>query len=159
MALERRDFQVLVVDDDAPIRELLRNILEDAGYRVRLAVNGAEALTLARVERPDVMLLDIGMPVVNGIEFVREYRTHIEPPHAPIVIISARGDARAVARDLDTDAFVNKPFTIDQVLEVIDRVVRERDQAVRSHAYENEDSLRRGSMHRRLSSPDPTAPR
>ena len=158
MAVDRKEFVVLVVDDDAPIRELLRNVLEDAGYRVRLAPDGAAALRAVKAERPDVMLLDIGMPVVNGIEFVREYRTRIEPPHAPIVIVSARGDAEAVSRDLDADAFVNKPFTIDHLLDVMERVIAGRHQAIRVHPYANEELLREGGTGRRAFRSDPPAP-
>ena len=124
---------------------------------MRLAENGAAALTTMREERPDALLLDIGMPLVNGIEFMREYRKRVEPPHAPIVLISARGDVEALARDLDCDAFVNKPFAIDDVLLTIERVLAERGQAVREHAYIDRDAARRGNTTWRGASPGPTA--
>jgi len=150
MEVPRRAFTVLVVDEDPSLRELLRAVLEDAGYSVRVAADGAQALDVVKTERPDAMLLDIGMPVTNGIEFVRAYRRTLEPPHAPIVISSARGDAEQVARDLDADGYVNKPFAIDDALAVLERVVKQRDQQAHAHDYRNEDSLRQGSPYRRI---------
>jgi two-component system response regulator MprA len=150
MELPRRALTVLVVDEDASLRELLRAVLEDAGYSVLVAADGAQALDVVKTDRPDAMLLDVGMPVMNGVEFVRAYRRLVEPPHAPIVISSARGDAEHVARDLDADGSINKPFAIDDVLAVLERVVERRDQQAHAHDYRNEDSLREGSEYRRI---------
>ena len=99
---------ILVVDDNESIRKLLTTFLEEEGYRVRTAADGAEALQLTLNQmRPDLLLLDVGLPVVNGIEFVKLYRVRAEPPYAPILIISARGDAEEIAAELDCDGFVN----------------------------------------------------
>jgi DNA-binding response OmpR family regulator len=150
MESPKRASTVLVVDEDASMRELLRAVLEDAGYSVLVAADGAQALDAVKTRRPDAMLLDIGMPVMNGVEFVRAYRMAVEPPHAPIVISSARGDAEHVAQDLDADGSINKPFAIDDVLALLERVLDQRDQQGHAHDYRNENFLREGSEYRRI---------
>lgn len=136
MDRERAASVVLVVDDDPPIRELLDAVLKEEGCSVISATDGAQALELIRAgAAPDLLLLDIGLPVVNGIEFVRAYRSHIEPPYAPIVIVSARGDAASVARDLDCDAYLNKPFDIEDLLSVVRSALALSDSPARHHTY------------------------
>lgn len=132
---------VLVVDDDPSIGELLRAVLAEEGYGVQLCADGAEALAYVRRTRPDVMLLDIGLPVVNGIEFVKAYREEVEPPYAPIIIISARGDAAAVATDLDCDGFINKPFRVEDVLGAVADALSRRGRPVPEHTYRNTERL------------------
>ena len=137
------DGTILVVDDDDSIRKLLIAILEEDGYRVRTAKDGAEALRLVLNEiRPDLMLLDIGLPIANGIEFVQLYRSRAEPPYAPILIISARGDAAEIAGELDCDGYVNKPFSIDTVTDAIRSAIAKNGMPPRERTYRNPDHLR-----------------
>ncbi|HEY8648068.1 MAG TPA: response regulator, partial [Candidatus Limnocylindria bacterium] len=92
---------ILIVDDDDSIRDLLAAFLGDEGFAVVCATDGAQALELVTDKLvPDLMLLDIGMPVVNGPEFVALYRRICEPPHAPIVVITARGDGERIATEI-----------------------------------------------------------
>lgn len=136
---------ILVVDDDESIRQLLSTILEEEGYRVRTAVDGAEALRLVLdEERPDLMLLDIGLPVVNGIEFVQLYRGRAEPPYAPILIISARGDAKEIADELDCDGHVNKPFSLEEITVAIATALEKNGTPPRERIYRNPERLRAG---------------
>jgi len=86
----RRDLPVLVVDDDLEVRQLFRRILEPEGYTVVEAENGREALDRLRDVSPSVILLDLMMPVMDGFEFVAEFRRH-EPWRAiPIVVVTAK---------------------------------------------------------------------
>jgi len=134
---------ILVVDDDESIRKLLTTFLEEEGYGVRTAADGAEALQLTLNQmRPDLLLLDIGLPVVNGIEFVKLYRARAEPPYAPILIISARGDAEEIATELDCDGFVNKPFSLDTVSEAIAVAMAKNGMPPRERIYRNTDYVR-----------------
>jgi len=134
---------ILVVDDDESIRKLLTTFLEEEGYGVRTAADGAEALQLTLNQmRPDLLLLDIGLPVVNGIEFVKLYRARAEPPYAPILIISARGDAEEIATELDCDGFVNKPFSLDTVSEAIAVAMAKNGMPPRERIYRNTDHVR-----------------
>lgn len=137
---------ILVVDDDDSIRALLTTFLEEEGYVVRSAVDGAEALRLVLNDvRPDLLLLDIGLPIVNGIEFVKLYRARAEPPYAPIIIISARGDAEEIAAELDCDGYVNKPFSLEEVAAEIAGAVAKNGSPPRERIYTNPDHLRAGT--------------
>jgi CheY-like chemotaxis protein len=106
---------VLVVDDDQDIRESLAQILTEEGFDVTAASNGAEAL--AEIERwtPDVMLLDLMMPVVNGwqvLEALRERNTH---PRIPVVVLSA-------VEGHDCPDFIQKPILLPKLLALIDTI-------------------------------------
>ena len=116
---------ILIVDDDDSIRDLLEAFLTDEGYTVACATDGAHALELVTDKLvPDLLLLDIGMPVVNGPEFVALYRRICEPPHAPIVVITARGDGERIATEIAAETFVNKPFELDELGAVVKRSAR-----------------------------------
>ena len=108
--------RVLVVDDEPPIRDLMRMVLEEEGYEVRTATNGAEALAQAATFEPDVILLDMSMPVMDGRAFVEAYRRRgAPPPLAPIIVVTAAGDAAERAAQLRAAGFIAKPFDIDQL--------------------------------------------
>jgi CheY-like chemotaxis protein len=117
--------RVLVVDDEAPIRELLRAALEGDGYEVATATNGATALDAAVAFAPDVILLDMRMPVMDGRSFVEAYRRVPVPRLAPIVLVTAAVDGAARADQLRAAGFLAKPFDLDQVESVIARVCAE----------------------------------
>jgi CheY-like chemotaxis protein len=113
--------RVLVVDDDASIRDMLDMALAGEGYEVVVAIDGAAALDAARRSPPDVVLLDVKMPNVDGAEFVRRYRA--EPgAHAPIVLITATTAAAERAAELGTEGYLGKPFDLETLLEMISRV-------------------------------------
>jgi two-component system KDP operon response regulator KdpE len=106
---------LLLVDDDAPIRRFLRAGLTTAGYRLVEAVNGSEALAHAATRSPDLVLLDLGLPDLDGIEVVRRLREWSE---VPIVVLTARGqdDDKIHALDAGADDYVTKPFSMGELL-------------------------------------------
>jgi len=109
---------VLVVDDFADIRELLRLALEEEGYRVRVCEHGAAALEMVERETFGVILLDIQMPVMDGVEFVRVYRSL--PGHqAHLVVMTAGHNARLYAERVGADRYLAKPFELDEVLTLV----------------------------------------
>jgi len=107
--------RVLVVDDDVGIRRVLRATLQAHGYTVDLAVSGEDGLTIAAAERPDVVLLDLTLPGMDGLEVLRELRSWNE---RPVIVLSARGDevAKVQALDLGADDYLTKPFGADELL-------------------------------------------
>ena len=112
--------RVLVVDDDAQIQRLLEQFIKSEGGEAQLAADGAHALRVARSWRPDVIVLDLMMPVMDGWQFVEAYGD--EPgPHAPIVVITAAGaGAMRSARSLGRiSAVLSKPFDLDELAQVI----------------------------------------
>ena len=107
--------KVLVVDDEPPIRKLLRMGLGTQGFQTIDAPNGKAAIELM-VEQPDLVILDLGLPDVPGLELLRQIRARRED--LPIVVLSSRGDeaAKVEALDLGADDYVTKPFGMEELL-------------------------------------------
>lgn len=106
--LEAPPLQVLVVEDDDQLRDLVTLALLDEGYQVVSASNGADALQRVQLYRPDVILLDLHMPVMDGPTFAEHYHA-LPGPHAPIVVFTAGGNAHRWAQRIRAAAYVDKP--------------------------------------------------
>jgi CheY-like chemotaxis protein len=104
---------ILVVDDESPIVALLRDLLEDEGHTVLAAHNGREALALARVAHPDLVLSDVMMPLMDGVQLVRMLREEAITRKLVVILMSAAQppDLQAVG----AVAFLAKPFDLDAV--------------------------------------------
>ena len=102
--------KILVVDDDLVIRGFLRELLAEEGYEVILASNGEEAIDLAEIENPEVILLDINMPGIDGIEVCKRLKAQEETRYIPIIIVTALDDRGFIAYLEGADDFVTKPF-------------------------------------------------
>jgi CheY-like chemotaxis protein len=113
---------VLVIEDDPTLARVVASALEDEGYPVVVARDGAEALALAAARPPRLILLDMRMPRMNGWEFAAAYRAGASAP-APIVVMTAGRDAAQKARDVAAADFIVKPFDLDQVIEIVERVL------------------------------------
>ncbi len=115
--------RVLVVDDEAPIRRALAANLKARGYDVDTAETGEQALDLAARHHPDVVLLDLGLPGIDGLEVIDGLRGWT---HVPIVVLSARGAERdkVAALDAGADDYVAKPFGMDELLARLRAAVR-----------------------------------
>ena len=113
---------VLVIDDDASTRSALREVLEGAGYVVRSAADGAEAVSMLPqlARKSTVIVLDILMPDMDGFEFILRLREH-EPSDERIPVVVLTGDPRAAAKAtlLDVDAVLRKPLDGDELLDAI----------------------------------------
>jgi DNA-binding response OmpR family regulator len=104
--------KILVVDDERDVRGLLSDFLTEEGYRVILATNGAEAIGLAELENPEVILLDINMPGIDGIEVCKKLKAQEKTQFIPIIIITAMEDSGFIAYLEGADDFVSKPFNL-----------------------------------------------
>ena len=109
---------LLVVEDDPDLAGLMKIILGDAGYQVRVAENGAVALARVAEEMPSLILLDMRMPVMNGWEFAREFRAR-HGRAARIVVVTAAENARLRAQEIEADGWLEKPFELDAVLDTV----------------------------------------
>jgi CheY-like chemotaxis protein len=112
---------ILVVEDEAPIRELLAWLLRDLGYRVEEAHNGREAIALAAEHRPDLVISDVMMPIMGGPELCRWVKQKLEPA-PPVILTSSIGVH--VARGTGADAFVAKPFDLDELEQAVRQYVQ-----------------------------------
>jgi CheY-like chemotaxis protein len=108
---------VLVVDDDAEIRQALTDVLEDEQYSVVCAANGREALALAQEGlRPDIILLDVMMPVMDGWHFLSARLAHPQLVEVPIIIISAGMEAMHEARKVGVFDVIRKPLHVSSLV-------------------------------------------
>lgn len=114
---------VLVVDDKASVRELVRDYLEAEGFRIFVATNGRDALYAARQEKPDLILLDIMMPEMSGYDFIRAY---CKERDTPIILLTAKLDEndKVLGLELGADDYVTKPFGMKELLARINAVLR-----------------------------------
>jgi CheY-like chemotaxis protein len=113
---------ILVADDDPDILSIVAMSLEAQGYLVYKATNGREAVDLARANRPDLVLMDMMMPVLSGYEAVGELKADETTRDIPVVGLSAKAMSTDMERatDVGIDGYITKPFRIAQVLAVID---------------------------------------
>jgi two-component system KDP operon response regulator KdpE len=116
------DVTVLVIDDEAQMRRFLRASLPSHGYRLIEATTGAEGIARAASHNPDIVLLDLGLPDLDGVEVARRLREWL---HTPIIVLSARGQEndKVAALDAGADDYLTKPFGINELLARI-RVAR-----------------------------------
>ncbi len=114
--------RVLVVEDDRDLVSLLQIVLTDAGYRVATAGEGVEALERVSEEMPELILLDMRMPVMNGWEFAREFRARYGRG-APIIVVTAAENARLRAQEIGAEGWLEKPFELEEVLTAVARVL------------------------------------
>jgi CheY-like chemotaxis protein len=113
---------ILVADDDPDILSIVSMSLETQGYTVYKATNGREAVDLARQHHPDLVLMDMMMPVVSGYEAVGELKADASTKDITIVGLSAKAMATDMERatDVGIDGYITKPFRIAQVLTVVE---------------------------------------
>jgi two-component system alkaline phosphatase synthesis response regulator PhoP len=117
--------KVLVVDDNPQIIELLDDHFSRGGYHVIHASNGHEALAKVYQERPDLVLLDIMMPLLDGYEICRTLKNNQETKHIPVIFITARGEAAHIERgfELKADGYVVKPFDPQELSDFAARIL------------------------------------
>ena len=106
---------ILVVEDDAPVRNLITTTLKLHDYRFLTAANGETALIETSSHNPDIILLDLGLPDIDGIDIIRQIRTW---SMTPIIVISARSEDtdKIEALDNGADDYLTKPFSVDELL-------------------------------------------
>jgi two-component system cell cycle response regulator DivK len=112
---------VLIVEDADDVRELVRFVLDTSGYRVLVAIDGEEAVRLAWTERPDLIVMDLNLPVLDGFGAARGIRRIVEMADVPIIAISAHNtrDHRAKAFDVGFDDFLTKPIDFVHLVNLI----------------------------------------
>ena len=115
---------VLVVDDDRNIREVLDQFFTLKGYEVVLAANGEQALEMAQCEMPKVILLDINMPGIDGMETCRKLRAGEKTQLIPIILITAYGATKTEASDAGADDIIYKPFDMRDLSIRLKSVIR-----------------------------------
>lgn len=126
---------VLVVDDERATRELLKLHLAHAGYEVRLAEDAIVAGRALMESPPDVMIVDVALPYMGGLEFVATLNADTTMPHVPVIFITGRDGAVDRARALGAECLV-KPVEPDRLLELVERHVQVRPDPHRRTAFD-----------------------
>ena len=118
--------QILVVDDEPRIAEICRDYLERAGFKVTIAGNGADALTLARATQPDLVVLDLGLPKMDGLDVTRTLRKR---SNVPIIMLTARVEEsdKLIGLELGADDYITKPFSPKELVARVRAVFRRID--------------------------------
>ncbi|MGW8224566.1 MAG: response regulator transcription factor [Anaerolineales bacterium] len=131
---------ILVVDDEKRILSLLKAYLEQQGFAVLTAANGQDALYLARQQKPDLIILDVMMPEMDGYEFMRQHRKERE---TPIILLTAKVDEddKVIGLELGADDYVTKPFSPRELTSRVRAVLRRTGQSL-----PQTDVLRQGGV-------------
>ena len=116
---------VLVVEDTEDNRQMMRRLLEFSGFRVVEAINGKEAVQIAANEQPELILMDLSLPLIDGLAATREIRTHRGLDAIPIIAVSAHdtADFHSEALAAGCDAYVTKPINYSELEELINQLL------------------------------------
>ncbi len=120
-----RPGRVLVVEDDEGLRETLAEVLADEGHEVRVAQDGEEALGAIEGWTPEIIVLDLMMPRMDGYEFRARQRDLPAHPPAKILLLSAARDVQLAAQELGADGWLVKPFGLQEVLSSVEEILAE----------------------------------
>lgn len=114
-------YRILVVDDEPTLVRLMEFILAKQGHTMLVATNGEEGLTKARAEKPDLILLDIMMPRIDGYELARRIRADAEISATPIIMLSAKAQEDDVKKGLEVgvNEYITKPFSPEHLVHVV----------------------------------------
>jgi CheY-like chemotaxis protein len=112
---------ILIVDDEQPLRELLADVLESDGHRVMMAGNGREALAIVARDRPDLVVSDVMMPLLNGVRLCQQIKDDPSTASVPVILMSSVG--RRVVAGSGADAFLQKPFDLDEVETIVQKLL------------------------------------
>lgn len=145
---------VLIIEDDVPIRRLVRTTLESRGFAVREAGEGAKGLAMAEELKPDLVILDLGLPDMDGVELARRLRGWSS---LPMLVLSARSQeaAKVAALDAGADDYLTKPFGVDELMARVRALLRRIESpARRDHGQFSQGGLRVDMVKRVVSKDD-----
>lgn len=117
--------KVLIADDEEDVKAVLQMFLQSRGYDVITAYDGLDAIDQVNREKPDLVLLDIMMPMIDGFEVCRKIKANPDTNPIPVVMLSAAGHAESVQKGLDVGAvdYLVKPFEPEQLLKLIQKII------------------------------------
>ena len=135
---------ILIVEDDKPVRNLISLTLESQQYRQIAVETGSAAVLASLSQKPDIMILDLGLPDLDGVEIIKKTRAWSQ---MPIIVVSSRSDDadKIEALDAGADDYLTKPFSVDELLARI-RVALRRVQFMQEHGSANESIFENGRL-------------
>ncbi len=115
--------QILVIDDEADLVEMLKFQLESKGYYVVTASDGQQGLEKLKDIKPDLIILDINMPKMGGLEFYNKISTSHGRAKYPVLVLTARANLAKMFKDIQVDGFMPKPFEINDLIDEVERII------------------------------------
>jgi CheY-like chemotaxis protein len=118
--------RILLIDDSSTNNLLFQSIFEEAGYKVSICFNGKEALRQIHKEIPDLVMLDVMMPGMDGFEVLNSIKTNSATSHIPVIMLTAKNDQESRERALSMGAidYILKPIGINEILDVVSKVLQ-----------------------------------
>jgi len=124
--------KILLIDDEINLQQLVKVVLTSKGYSVTTANNGQDGLEKLEAANPDLIILDMNMPVMGGVEFYQRICDAWSQPKYPILILTARANMEEFFKGMDVDGFMAKPFEIDDLLAEVQRILAKRSGALKA---------------------------
>jgi len=118
--------KILIVDDEKDIADLISYNLEKEGYSTVKAYDGGEVLTIVRTQKPDLVILDLMLPQINGMDLCRAIRANPETAHLPIIMLTAKSDEvdKIIGLEIGADDYMTKPFSVKELIARVRTVLR-----------------------------------
>jgi len=117
---------ILVIDDEIDLQQLMKIALKSKGYTVETANNGLEGLAKLNTIKPHLIILDLNMPKMGGLEFYQRICDNQNQPKFPVFVLSARANMTKLFKEFNIDGFMSKPFEVDELLDEIDSIVNKK---------------------------------
>jgi DNA-binding response OmpR family regulator len=123
MSHKEKITKIMVVDDNEDIRDSLSIVLREKGFVVETAINGREALEKALIFRPEIIIIDAMMPVMDGFETCRRLRENIRTKNISLILATSTAIVDIADKEIDIDDYINKPYELDELYSKIERLL------------------------------------
>lgn len=121
---------VLIIDDEEDLRETVEYKFKSKDFEVVTAVDGIDGLEKLKTVKPDLIILDMNMPRMNGLEFYQKIKGADEKPKYPVLVLTARANMEQLFRDLDVDGFMSKPFELDELFKEGESIIKKNSGSI-----------------------------
>ncbi|WP_294205430.1 response regulator [uncultured Chryseobacterium sp.] len=118
--------KIMVCDDDQGVLDVIEMMLDSSGYTAFTEINSTNLISEIKKNQPDLVLLDLWMPVLSGDQVVRAIRADQNISHLPVIILSASRDGDDIAMEAGADAFLSKPFDMDELIDTIEDLLKNK---------------------------------
>jgi DNA-binding response OmpR family regulator len=126
MSEQKHHKTILLIDDEIDLQQLLKIALKSRGYEVHTANNGLEGLAKLKSITPDLIILDLNMPKMGGLEFYQNICNSNNQPKYPVMVLTARANMVTLFKEFNIDGFMTKPFEIDELLMEVDTIIQKK---------------------------------
>ena len=123
--------KILLIDDELDLQQLVKIALKSKGYHIETANNGIEGLARLETFKPDLIILDMNMPKMGGLEFYQKICDEFNQPQHPVLVLTARANMEELFKEFNIDGFMSKPFDVENLLEEVDTIIKKKSGIVK----------------------------